>query len=91
MKKKFISKLLALAMSVSLLSGVSQPALAEAADGADAQNATISGTLLAADGTVVKNQKVVLRERSAKDKGSRYSVTTDEKGKYTASVPAGVY
>lgn len=88
MKKKFISKLLVLAMSVSLLSGVSQPALAEAAG---SQNATISGTLLAADGTVVKNQKVVLRERSAKDKSGRYSVTTDGEGKYTASVPAGVY
>lgn len=91
MKKKFISKLLVLAMSVSLLSGVSQPALAEASDGAAGQDATISGTLLAADGTVVKNQKVILRERNAKDKSGRYTVTTDEEGKYSASVPAGVY
>ncbi len=91
MKKKFISKLLALAMSVSLLSGVSQPALAEAADGADAQNATISGTLLAADGTALANKTVTLRERSAKDGEGRYTVTTDAQGKYSKEVPAGVY
>lgn len=87
MKKKFISKLLVFAMSVSLLSGVSQPALAEAVG----QNATISGTLLAADGTALADKTVTLRERSAKDGGSRYTVTTDAEGKYTASVPAGVY
>ena len=79
-KKKFISKLLVFAMSVSLLSGVSQPALAEAADG---QNATISGTLLAADGTALAGKTVTLRERSAKDGGSRYTVTTDAQGKYS--------
>lgn len=88
MKKKFISKLLVFAMSVSLLSGVSQPALAEAAAG---QNATISGTLLAADGTALANKTVTLRERSAKDGGSRYTVTTDAEGKYSKEVPAGIY
>ena len=88
MKKKFISKLLVLAMSVSLLSGVSQPVLAEAAD---SQNATISGTLLAADGTALAKKTITLRERSAKDGGGRYTVTTDAQGKYSKEVPAGVY
>lgn len=88
MKKKFISKLLVFAMSVSLLSGVSQPVFADTAGG---QNATISGTLLAADGTALADKTVTLRERSANDKSGRYTVTTDAEGKYTASVPAGVY
>ena len=91
MKKKFISKLLVFAMSVSLLSGLSQPAVVSAEGTSAGQNATISGTLLAADGTALADKTVTLRERSANDKSARYTVTTDAKGKYTASVPAGVY
>ncbi len=67
MKKKFISKLLVLAMSVSMLSGVSQPVFAEAAKETGGENATISGTLLAADGTALADKTVTLRERSAQD------------------------
>lgn len=84
--KKFVSKLLALAMSASLLSGFSQPALAEAAAAA-----TISGTLCDAEGKTLAGKKVMLRERSAKDGGSRFTATTDADGRYMASVPAGVY
>lgn len=91
MKKKFISKLLAVAMSVSLLSGLSQPAVVSAEGMSDGQNATISGTLLAADGTALANKTITFRERSAKDGGSRYTVTTDAQGKYSKEVPAGVY
>lgn len=91
MRKKLISKLLAVAMSASLLSGLSQPAVVSAEGLSDGQNATISGTLLAADGTALANKTITFRERSAKDGGSRYTVTTDAQGKYSKEVPAGVY
>lgn len=88
MRKKFISKLLVLAMSVSLFSGVPQPVLAEGpADG----NAIISGTLLDAKGSPLASKTVTLRERSASEGSGRYTVTTDAKGKYSKEVPAGVY
>lgn len=84
--KKFVSRVLVFAMSASLLSGIPRPALAEAA-----APATISGTLCDADGKALAGKKVTLRERSAKDGGGRFTATTDADGRYTASVPAGVY
>ncbi len=89
MKKKFISKLLAYALSASMLFGVTQPVAA--AEARDAATATISGTFVDADGAALADKTITLRERSAKDGGSRYTVTTDAEGKYHAEVPAGVY
>lgn len=93
MKKKLLSKLLVFAMTVSLFSGVSQPVMATGTDDAAGATTTISGTLYDADGNPLSNKTVTLRERSANvDDGSgRYTATTDSDGKYTASVPAGVY
>lgn len=85
MKKRLLSKLLVLAMSVSLFSGVPQPVMA--ADG----DATISGTLLDASGQPLADKTVVLRERSSSATESRYTATTDAQGKYSKEVPAGVY
>lgn len=85
MKKRLLSKLLVLAMSVSLFSGVPQPAMA--ADG----DVTISGTLLDASGQPLADKQVVLRERSKTDGTGRYTATTDAQGNYIAEVPKGVY
>lgn len=85
MKKRLLSKLLVLAMSVSLFSGVPQPVMA--ADG----DATISGTLLDASGQPLADKTVVLRERNTNTAESRYTATTDAEGKYSKEVPAGVY
>lgn len=88
MKKRLLSKLLVLAMTVSLFSGVPQPVMAA---GADAATATISGTLVDAGGQPLAEKTVVLRERSSSAADSRYTVTTDAEGKYSKEVPAGVY
>lgn len=85
MKKRLLSKLLVLAMSVSLFSGVPQPVMAAG------ETATISGTLVNASGQPLADKTVVLRERSTNTAESRYTVTTDAEGKYTKEVPAGVY
>lgn len=88
MKKRLLSKLLVLAMSVSLFSGVPQPVMAA---GTDAGTATISGTLLDASGQPLADKTVVLRERNTNTAESRYTATTDAEGKYSKEVPAGVY
>lgn len=88
MKKRFISKLLVLAMSVSLFSGVPQPVMAA---GTDAATATINGTFVDASGQPLADKTVVLRERSSNTADSRITVTTDAQGKYSGEVPAGIY
>ena len=89
MKKKFISKLLALAMSASLLSGIPYPVLAAAPK--DTAMATISGTFVDANGAALAGKTVTLRDRSATDGGSRYTVITDAEGRYSSEIPSGVY
>ncbi len=88
MKKRLLSKLLALAMTVSLFSGVPQPVMAA---GTDAATATISGTLFDAGGKPLADKTVVLRERSSSAVDSRITATTDAQGRYSEEVPAGVY
>ncbi len=88
MRKKFISKLLVLAMSVSLFSSVPQPVLAE---GPTEDSATISGTLLDKDGKPVKGKNVAtvtVRDRGAQGTELQ-TINVNEDGTYTATVTKG--